>query len=183
MSTEVKLMTAEELLAMPDDGFRYELINGELKQMSPAGHEHGKIAMRLSRRLSNHVEENKLGAVYAAETGFKLKTNPDLVRAPDAAFVRAERVAAASQVMGYFPGAPDLAVEVVSPGDKVSEVEEKVETWLQFGAQLVWVVSPRLRTITVYRSRTEIAILTVEDTLDGADVVPGFRCAVADLFA
>ncbi len=182
MSAEVKLMTAEELLEMPDDGFRYELIEGELKQMSPAGHEHGKIASRLDRRLGVQVEKTRSGEVYAAETGFKLQTAPDIVRAPDAAFVRQERVAEVSGTTGYFPGAPDLAVEVVSPGDKVSEVEDKVETWLKFGTSLVWVVSPRLRTVTVYRSRTDITTLTEGDTLDGGDVVPDFRCAVAELF-
>ena len=182
MSTEAKLITAEELLEMPDDGFRYELINGELKKMSPAGREHGVIAALIVAALVQHVMRNKLGAVYAAETGFKLKTDPDLVRAPDAAFVRRERVAEVGEAAGYFPGAPDLAVEVVNPGDKVSEVEDKVETWLRFGASLVWVVSPRLRTVTVYRSRTSVSILTEGDTLEGGAVVPGFRCPVADLF-
>jgi Uma2 family endonuclease len=182
MSATTELMTAEDLLKLPRGRFRYELINGELKQMSPAGHQHGKIAARLTVPLGRHVEENQLGEVYAAETGFKLKTNPDHVRAPDVAFIRQERVDAVGETKGYWPGAPDLAVEVNSPDDTVGKVEEKVAEWLEYGTTLVWVVSPKLHTVTVYRSRTNIKVLTENDTLEGEDVVPGFRYPVARLF-
>jgi Uma2 family endonuclease len=176
-------MTAEELLSLPDDGSRYELIEGELRQMSPAGHNQGRIAMRLAVPLGHHVEENGLGEVYAAETGFTLKTNPDTVRAPDVAFIRQERVDEVGDTKSYWPGAPDLAVEVVSPNDKVSEIEEKVKEWLEAGTSLVWVVSPQLKTVTVYRSLTDIVILTEKDMLDGGEIVPGFLYPVAKLFA
>ncbi|HEY9403107.1 MAG TPA: Uma2 family endonuclease [Pyrinomonadaceae bacterium] len=183
MSTTTQLMTAEELLAMPRDGFRYELVEGELKRMSPAGHSHGRIAMRLAIPLGKFIADNNLGAVYAAETGFKLKSNPDTVRAPDVSFIRQERVEQVGDTEGFWPGAPDLAVEVNSPGDRVGEVEEKVREWLSAGAQLVWVVSPKLRVVTVYRSLTDIRTLTETDTLDGGEVVPGFQFPVAELFA
>ena len=182
MSATTQLMTAEELIRLPRGRSRYELVAGELRQMSPAGHVHGKIAARLAGVLWRHVEENELGEVYAAETGFVLKTDPDTVRAPDVSFIRRERVDEVGDASGYWPGAPDLAVEVNSPGDTVSEVEEKVEEWLDAGARLVWVVSPKLRTITVYRSREDITTLTEKDTLDGERVVPGFRHPVAKLF-
>jgi Uma2 family endonuclease len=182
MSATTQLMTADELLKLPRGRARRELIEGELRQMSPAGHTHGKIAARLTGWLARHVEEQELGEVYAAETGFKLKSDPDTVRAPDAAFIRQERVDEVGETQGYWPGAPDLAVEVLSPSDTIAQVEEKVTEWLAFGTRLVWVISPKLRTITVYRSLSDITTLTENDTLDGEQIVPGFRCPVARLF-
>jgi Uma2 family endonuclease len=183
MSTTATLMTAEELMRLPRGQFRYELIDGELKQMSPSGHTHGRIAMRLSAPLAVYVGENELGEVYAAETGFKLKSNPDTVRAPDLSFITQKRVDEVGETKGYWRGAPDLAVEVLSPGDVVSEVEQKVGEWLDAGSRLVWVVSPKMRTVTVYRSRTDIEILTEKDSLDGGVVVPGFAYPITKLFA
>jgi Uma2 family endonuclease len=168
---------------MPRDGFRYELVEGELRQMSPAGHNHGRIAIRLTAPLAQYVATHGLGEVYAAETGFKLKSNPDTVRAPDVSFIRQERVDEVGDTEGYWPGAPDLAVEVNSPGDRVGEVEEKVREWLNAGARLVWIISPKLRVVTVYRSLTDIVTLTEKDALDGGEVVPGFQFPVAKLFA
>jgi len=182
MSTEVKLMTADELLAMPDDGFVYELIKGELIKMSPPGHEHGLVTMNIAGPLYQHVDANRLGVVYAAETGFQIHQNPDTVRAPDVAFVRNQRLTNAGSIEGYFVGAPDLAVEVISPSDSVVHVEEKVADWIEAGSGMVWVVSPKLRTVTVYQSLTEISVLTEKDIVDGHDVVPGFKIAVTEIF-
>lgn len=183
MSTELQLMTADELLALPRGEFRYELVNGELKKMSPAGQKHGRITVRLTEPLAKHVRDHQLGQVYAAETGFKLKSDPDTVRAADIAFVRRERLEVLGETESYWPGAPDLAVEVNSPSDTVREVEKKVIEWLEFGSRLVWVVSSKLHTVTVYRSLTDIVALTEKDTLDGGDVVPGFQIAIAEIFA
>ena len=182
MATTDQLVTAEELLRMPDDGYRYELVRGELRKMAPAGHLHGRIAINVTTPLDRHVRAHTLGTVYAAETGFKLASNPDIVRAPDLAFIRRERVEAVGDVEGYWPGAPDLAVEVISPSDTYAEVQEKVFDWIEAGTQMVILVMPRKRAVTVYRSLTDIVMLTEHDTLDGGDVVPGWKIPVRELF-
>jgi Uma2 family endonuclease len=183
MSTTAALMTAEELLRLPRGQFRYELINGELKRMSPTGHELGRITIRLAVPLAQHVRANQLGEVYAAETGFRLTSNPDTVLAPDIAFNYKKRVDEVGASKGYWPGAPDLAVEVLSPGDRPAHVASKVSEWLAAGSKQVWVVSPKLRTITLYRSLTDFTVLSERDTLDGGDLLPGFRLAVAEVFS
>lgn len=175
-------VTAEELIRMPDDGLRRELVRGELRTMNPAGHPHGRVAVRITWPLAQHVEENDLGAVYAAETGFILETDPDTVRAPDAAFVRSERVEEVGESGGFFPGAPDLAVEVVSPGDTYAEVESKVAEWLAAGCRMVIVADGSNRVVRVHRSLTEVTTFTDDDEIDGADVVPGWRMSVRRLF-
>jgi Uma2 family endonuclease len=180
--TLTRPVTADELLAMPDDGYRYELVKGELFKMPPTGDEHGEVTMDLASPLHVHVKKHNLGKVYAAETGFKLESDPDTVRAPEIAFVRQERVEATGRMKGYRPGAPDLVVEVLSPNDRMRYVEAKVAQWFESGARLIWVVSPKLRTITVYHSRTDMVVLTEKDTLDGGDVVPGFHIEVARIF-
>src|ERR687897_2573260 len=117
-------VTADKLLHMPDDGFRYELVRGELRQMNLAGNVYGRITVRVTWRLAQHVEENRLGIVYASETGFRLSSNPDTVRARDVAFVSRTRVEMVGEVEGFWPEAPDLAVEVVSSGDSYTDLEE-----------------------------------------------------------
>ncbi len=183
METVRRQVTAEELLRMPDDGFRYELVRGELRRMTPAGSVHGRVAMNIGTALNNRVKAHDLGTVYAAETGFRLATDPDTVRAPDVAFVRRERVEAVGEVEGYWPGAPDLAVEVISPDDSHAEVEGKVFDWLEAGTKMVLVVNPHRRSVTLYRSQSDITILTGTDVLDGGDLVPGFKLSLREIFA
>ena len=182
MATTTKLVTAEELLAMPDDGFRYQLVRGELVQMAPAGRVHGKRGNRVNVSLSSHVYENNLGETYLAETGFHLETDPDHVLAPDIAFVTKEREETFPDEDGYFPGPPDLAVEVISPSDRYTEVAEKVAEWLTAGTRMVVVVNSRNRTVQAHTPEG-VTELTEADTLDGGDVVPGWRLPVADIFA
>jgi Uma2 family endonuclease len=182
MSVATQVITAEELFRMPQDGFRYELVKGELKRMAPAGGEHGTITYDLGFLLGQHVKANNLGVLFTAETGFKIETDPDTVLAPDIAFVRRERIPKEGIPKGYWPGPPDLAVEIISPNDTYEEVEEKVAQWLSAGTAAVWVINPRRRTVTVYRSLTDITVLTETDELTGGDVVPGFRCPVAKIF-
>ena len=170
---------------MPDNGSRYELVEGDLRKMAPAGDVHGYLALRIASRLERHVDANNLGKTYAAETGFKLSSNPDTVRAPDAAFASRERVEKAGKVKGYWPGAPDLVAEVVSPNDTHSEVIGEALAWLEAGSRMVLVVDPDKITVTVYRSREEIRVLTADagEIIDGSDVVPGWKLPVAELFA
>jgi Uma2 family endonuclease len=167
---------------MPDDGFRYELVKGDLIRMSPAGQEHGRVTMNLAGPLHHHVRANKLGVVYAAGTGFKLESDPATVRAPDIGFVSNERLELTGTPRSYRECAPDLVVEVLSPGDSASEVQSKVVQWLQANARMVWVVSPKLRAITVYRSLTDMVVFSELDTIDGGSVVPGFRLLVVEVF-
>jgi Uma2 family endonuclease len=174
-------MTVEELAKLPPDQSRGELIQGEFFSMSPAGHSHGSIASNILLFIAAFVREHKLGKTYAAETGFILARNPDTVRAPDAAFVQTERLADQSP-SGFFEGAPDLAVEVISPSETVDEVESKVIDYLEAGSRLVWLIYPRTQTVTVYRSLTDIEILTIEDTLTGGEVLPGFSVSLKEIF-
>ena len=182
MTTQTQLTTANELLRYQGDGSRYELIRGELKRMAPAGNEHGFLAAVFIGLLITHVRTKKLGRVYAAETGFKLATDPDTVRAPDAAFISQKRLDEVGPVQGYWPGAPDLAVEVISPNDLYTEVSEKVAEWLQAGSKMVVVVNPRTQQVVVHLSPAGVSVLGVDDTLEGGEVVPGWQLPIKELF-
>ncbi len=182
MSTAARNTTADELLRLPDDGYRYELIEGEVRKMTPPGYEHGIVTQGLAWRLAQFVHQQKLGQVPAAETGFLIGHDPDTVRAPDVSFVSNAQIQRCGLPASYFPEAPSLAVEVVSPDDSAEEVDVKIRHWLSSGTKLAWVVYPRGRTVTVYRSLDDIRVLTEKDQLEGEDVVPGFQCLVADIF-
>jgi Uma2 family endonuclease len=171
------LMTADELLHLPADGWRYELVRGELHKMSPSGARHSRVAARIIASLLKYVDDHDLGAVYASEGGFKISRNPDTVRAPDAAFVRAERVV---DTPGFFEGPPDAAFEVVSPGDTYSEVEEKTAEWLRAGTRAVVIADPRLKTARVHRPGS---VTAMDDAIEIDDIVPGWRLPLAELFA
>ncbi len=176
-------MTAEELLRLPTGmGQRFELVKGELRTMPPTGFEHGDIVGELSMRLRQYVRSHGLGRVLGAETGFILSRNPDTVRAPDVSFVSEGRVAQTGRVKGYFPGAPDLAVEVVSPNDAAGEVVQKVDEYFAAGARQVWIIYPDQRKVAVYRSASQTVTLSAADSLDGGALIPGFACPVGELF-
>ena len=183
MATTQQLMTAAELAQLPEDGRRHELIEGVLVTMAPSSGEHAEIALDVAGPLRQYVKAHDLGRTYGAEGGFLVSRNPDTVLAPDAAFVSKERADALGRVRGYLPLAPDLVVEVISPNDLYTEVQEKVESWLRYGTRMVIVLNPRHRTVAVYLSSTEVRHLTIEHTLDGEDVVPGWRIPVRELFA
>jgi Uma2 family endonuclease len=176
----VKQLTVDDLDDIDLGDGRYELIDGELVEMTPAGGEHGDIGAGALARLWFHVRERRLGKVFNADAGFSLA--PKLVHCPDAAFVRADRLPPKEQMSKILRLAPDLVVEVVSPTDRPAKVARKVEDWLAAGVRLLWLFRPRDRTITVYAPGRPPVILRESDTLDGGDVLPDFRVAVADLF-
>lgn len=182
-----KLVTADEFwefIQLPENaGRRLELVEGAICEMSPAGGEHGEVALEIGALIRNYVKQHQIGRVTAAETGYILFQNPgdrDTVRGPDVGFISKER---APQPLGekFVPVAPDLAVEVVFPWDRADEVEAKVLEYLRYDVRLVWVVYPASRTIMVHTAGS-IRRLTTEDTLDGGDVLPGFAVKVGDIF-
>lgn len=180
MITQVN--TAEQLAQMPSDGNRYELVQGVLNMMSPAGGRHGRVTVRINKLLAIHVDDHRLGETFAAETGFLLARNPDTVRAPDAAFVGQDKMNTLEDDSGFLPFAPDLAVEVVSPNDTFADVENKAFAWLDSGTRLVLIVEPESETVHAYRSRSNIAVLKSTEVLDAMDAVPGWSVKVSEFF-
>ena len=179
MALETKLVTAEELFRMPDDGSIVELVDGEIRKMTPADAEHGRIADRFAISLGAYVRQHGLGVTMAAETGFIIRRDPDTVRAPDYAFVRKDRW---NHPEAYFIGPPDLAVEVISPNDTYTEVSAKVIEWLESGVQIVIVIDPSKQRAEIHRSLTERDPISIDGTLDAANVIPGWSLALRDLF-
>ncbi len=171
----------DQFAALSLEAGRSELVEGELRMMLPAGGRHGRVAMNCGRLLANHVDEHKPGVVYAAETGFVLARDPDTVRAPDVAFVSADRVSQIGDESAFIPFAPDLAIEVISPNDSFSGVEEKAFSWLGAGTRLVLLVDPANETVHVYRSADNITVLGKADVISASDVVDGWQVAVAEL--
>jgi len=174
------LMTAEELLHANIPDKRTELVRGVLVVREPPGGRHGSVTMNLALRLGNHVVSEGAGQVFAAETGFTLARGPDTVRAPDIAFVQRERLPEPIPV-GFPEFAPDLVVEVLSPGDRPGDVLAKVGDWLEAGARLVWVIDPERQIARVYRHDGSETILSADGALDGEDVLPGFSCLLTSI--
>jgi Uma2 family endonuclease len=183
MTLDTRTITAEQLWQMPSDDMRHELVNGELRTMAPAGFDHGAVGIKIAARLLSFVESRRLGVVVGADTGFILRRNPDTVRAPDVSFVGADRIPAGARSVKFFDGPPDLAVEVISPSDTVDELDEKIADYLSAGCPMVWVVHPKTKSITIHRPSAQPVVLRETDHLDGQDVLPDFRCTVAEIFA
>lgn len=177
--TIVKNMTADEFEASPF-AETYELIRGELYPIMPAGALHGLITNRISRLLANFVDENNLGEVFAAETGFRLKKNSTV--GADVAFVGRENLARFGVPDSFFPTAPDLAVEVISPGNTSEEITTKVEDYLSSGSRLVWIVYPKRKVVVVYRANNMVSFLHENEELSGEDVIPNFQLPLDKIF-
>jgi Uma2 family endonuclease len=189
MTTQERLYTVEDLWKLSHDPEndlrRFELSEGMLIEMSPAGSVHGKYALKFGRRMGNFVEEHKLGETTAAETGYVLHTDPkgkDTVRAPDVGFIAGARVPKGGLPDGYFPGPPDLAVEIISPNDEADEIQFKVTQYLKYGTRMVVLVYPKSQTVVVHTPTSSFTRM-IDDEFDGGDVLPGFKLAVRDIFA
>lgn len=183
MATAATLLTADDLLRPPYDDLPHELVRGELRTVTPAGGRHGAINGRIALRLGHFVDINRLGVVLTENTGFHLARDPDTLRCPDVSFLSRARIPAGGIGPGLVEGAPDLAVEVLSPGDTVYESEEKTEDYLAAGVRMVWVVNPKLQRVTVYEPGQAPRVFGEQDTIEGGDVLPGFACRVGDFFS
>ncbi len=176
-ATVKQKMTEEEFLRLPDDGRKYELVDGEAKEV-PAGFRHDAIVARIIALLAPFVAGQ--GILCASSAGFRLATGN--IRSPDVSFVRKEKVPQ-SEVNGFADFAPDLAIEVLSPHEDWADLARKLGEYFVSGVQQVWLVDPKTQTVTVYRSLTDVRVYGAEDELEGGDLLPNFRCKVADLFA
>jgi len=179
---EKKIWADEELMALPKDGHRYEVVNGKLVDMGSAGALHGNLTITLSSALFAVVKAKKLGALFDSSTAFRMRSGN--LRSPDISFFARERLQGMAELpTGFLEGAPDLAVEVLSPSNTVEEIEGKIADYFENGARLVWVISPTQRYVLVYRSAHEPdRLLKSADTLDGEEVIPGFQLPLAELF-
>ena len=180
--TARELLTADDLLRLYAVGVRGELIRGALSETMPAGLRHGQIAGRLTVRLGSFIESKKLGVYTTSDSGVWLERDPDTVREPDVAFFSAEKSPPDERVTGYAEVAPDLVVEIISPSDRLTEVNDKALMWLRYGVRIVWVVRPEERLIDVHRDGHPVATLAESESLDGLDVLPGFSCLVREVF-
>ena len=180
--TKEKLLTADALLRLYSEGVRGELIRGALCKTKPAGLTHGEIVMNLGGALGNFIRPRRLGRLVGSDSGMMLERDPDTVREPDIAFISAQKLPLNVRLSGYYEGAPDLVVEIVSPSAGPREVYHKARMWISFGVPLVWVVNPENRSVEVHRPHQPLLSLTESDILDGGEVLPGFNYPVRDLF-
>ena len=183
MTTDAKLVTIADLEQMPGGCGRSELLDGVLVEMPPAGAEHNWVMNRFDVRLSAFVEANDLGVVFPGDTGIILRHNPDCVRAPDLCFFSRERLPAGRLPKGYFDIVPDLVVEIVSPGDRAGEIQEKTAEWLEAGVRLVWTAYPNTRTVVASDSLATARTYRADELLPGDPVLPGFSVPVSAFFA
>ena len=175
------LLTAAEFLTFPETLDRPELVKGEIVAMAPVGGYHGNTQRKLAMLMGLHVDRGGYGALVV-ELGFRLAADPDTVRAPDVSFIAAEQLRTTPLSAGFYPGYPDIAAEVVSPGDTATQLNAKVQDYLLAGTRLVWVVNPNTRSVAVYSPDGQVRILGADDVLTGGAVLPELRIPVSDLF-
>ncbi len=179
-----RLLTAEEFFALPEEiRDRHELVRGRLEELDTVlpGIRHGRVMLQVARVLMDYIEPRNLGLVVGGDAGFILERAPDTVRGPDVAFIRADRVPPDDELDGFADLSPDLAVEILSPGDRPGRVQAKVADYLRAGVRLVWMVDPRARTVVVHAPGQSPRVCAAADRLDGGAVLPGFTCAVREL--
>ncbi len=175
------ITTAEELLSAASNLGPCELVRGELIMMSPGKGRHGAVGARVLRGLINYVHTNHLGEVFDSSAGYVLARDPDTVREPDVSFLTTERLKD-QDLDAFLEGAPDLAVEVLSPGNTAAEMRAKMDDYFGAGCRVVWIVDPLRKSVTVHRPDGVSAILTEDDTLTEEEVLPGFSLPVREIF-
>src|SRR2546422_1703946 len=175
-------LTAADVERLSIPGKQVELVRGQLVVREPPGTWHGAVAANLAYHLGDSVRRGDLGLVFAQDTGFKIGSDPDTVRAPDVAFVARDRTGVI-RARGYAELAPDLLAEILSPDDRPADVLGKVADWLGAGTKLVWVVDPERSEVRVYRQDGTLSILHAHESLDGEDLLPGFSCPLAQGFS
>ena len=175
------LLTAADLITFPETLHKPELVRGEVVEMAPVGGYHSDTQRKLAMLMGLHVDRGGYGALVV-ELGFRLAVDPDTVRAPDVSFIAAEQLRATPLSAGFYPGYPDIAAEVVSPGDTAAQLDAKVQDYLRAGTRLVWVVNPGTRSVAVYTPDGPGRMLGPDDVLTGGTVLPGLRIPVGDLF-
>ncbi len=182
LKTDKKVWTDEEFMALPQDGHRYEIVNGELVDMGNSGALHGYVCSLLLAALASYVLPKKLGVILDSSTAFKMENGNR--RSPDISFFAKERLQGMTELpIGFLDGAPDLAVEVLSPSNTVEEIHDKLVEYFENGTRLVWIIHPSEHYVLVYRSAQEPdRLLKSVDSLEGEEVIPGFALSVADLF-
>jgi len=176
------LLTAEEFLALTDTITRTELVDGRVVDMPPAGNGHGVFSARVIRAADRHSADPDAFEALTSEPGFTLRRDPDTVRAPDVAFVTPEHLAPQLRKRGFYEGAPDIAVEVISESQTRAQVEDKVAEYLEAGGRLVWVIDPEARVARVYRPGAQVDEVAADGVLSGEDVIPGLMVPLADVF-
>jgi Uma2 family endonuclease len=181
-TTETQLLTADDLLRLDSEGVRGELVRGLLHEPMPAGERHGNIAANLVYLLGAFVKPRGLGSLAASDSGVWLERDPDTVREPDIAFTSFERRSRGTGLVGYAETVPDLVVEVISPSAKADEPAARAQMWLSFGVRLVWIVFPETRSVDMHRADQPVVSVSDEESLGGLDVLPGFSCALAEIF-
>ena len=176
------LLTADDLLRLYSEGARGELIRGVFCETMSAGEEHGEIVLNLGIILGGFIKPRRLGRLVGSNTGVRLERSPDTVREPDIAFISASKRPLGTRNTGYVEVIPDLVVEVVSPNDRLAEVNDKALMWLNYGVPVVWVVYPDTRTLEVHQPDGYVVTLDEGDALGGGTVLPGFTCPIRDIF-
>ena len=181
-TAKAKLLTVDDLMRLSSQGVRGELIRAVLYETMPAGRQYGRVLAKLTTRLATFVEQLSAGSIEVGDVGVWLERNPDTVRATDVAFFSTEKAPPPELAARYAEVVPDLLAEIVSPNDTARKLREKAEPQPDFGVGLVWVVNPETRTVDVHQRGNPITVLTDQYVLNGLDILPGFTCAVSDIF-
>ena len=182
MTTEIDLLTADDLIRLHSEGVRGELIRGVLYETMSTGVELGQVVMELGRHMGNFIVPQRLGRLIGSDAGVLLERDPDTVREPDIAFISAEQMPLDARVTKYSEVIPELVIEIVSPSDDPDNVFNKARMWLSFGVQLVWVVHPDSRSVDIHRPGHSVESILEDGDLDGHDVLTGFSCPVTSIF-